>query len=63
MIVFTQYDKLINQFHYNLAQSKEFNTKNPEEKKRQIEEESRKYFQERCVVPLKKSRVNIVQKG
>ncbi|KJA17892.1 hypothetical protein HYPSUDRAFT_205864 [Hypholoma sublateritium FD-334 SS-4] len=54
VIVFTQYDKLINQFHYNLAPSKEFNAKNPEEKKRQIEEESRRYFQARCVEPLEK---------
>lgn len=54
VIVFTQYDRLYDQFSYDLAKSGELNTEDTGQRKRRIEEESDKYFHEKCVQQLDK---------
>lgn len=54
VIVFTQYDRLYDQFSYDLAKSGELKNKDKEQRNQRIEKESDKYFLENCVKQLEK---------
>jgi len=51
VIVFTQYDRLYNQFSYDLAE--ELRNKDSMQRKERIEQESERYFHKNCIEQLK----------